>query len=301
MKKYETLVSKLIEGDATVMKEMCDYLKKISDQQGAVDKVYLTLIHALDQNEDLAGHVLFCMGMLIEDKLMSSRRIERQMGMLESKLDPGDKKGMTDTEIPDLVGFLDNIDLLPVLNDASDDEDDDDYLEKSISLYQQAMKQYKNRDAMSRLEEIGLRDAQKIDSRMLSDSVGQTHHALDAKPATITKEEYAHAATEGKGRYHFFRAEIPKDSLLCDLEKGDLLKTKILSRLKTLIEAMDVTKLEAYKKSYRTSDEYKILSLGQGITTRLLGLKTDSVKALEKMITAAEARVSESKDSPKPS
>lgn len=96
---------------------------------------------------------------------------------------------------------------------------------------------------------------------------------------------YAHA-TQHSGRYHFFKAKPTNLIPAFQPYTGDVLKTKILIQFKANLEIIKTKEdLEEYVREFKeNSPDYKVLKTGQGITTRLLGLQTDSVKAVEKLI-----------------
>lgn len=78
-------------------------------------------------------------------------------------------------------------------------------------------------------------------------------------------------------RYHLFNARY-------NGKKGDPAKTAILKTLAARINAcQDVLSLDQIKADFLSSNEYKILSTGQGLATKIFRLKTSSVKAVEQM------------------
>ena len=91
--------------------------------------------------------------------------------------------------------------------------------------------------------------------------------------------------------------------------KGDALKTNILLQFQDILtNFVSTSQVDDFVSKYKKSDEYKILATGQGAFTRAahsIGLKslvkTDSVKALEKIITDTKATINNtSKPSTKP-
>ncbi len=58
-----------------------------------------------------------------------------------------------------------------------------------------------------------------------------------------------------------------------------------------LAEATDEQSLKQAVKELKGKDEYRILATGQGLTTQLLGLKTSSVSAFEKMVEEARESI----------
>ncbi len=94
--------------------------------------------------------------------------------------------------------------------------------------------------------------------------------------------------------FHAFKATLnsmkePSNNLefLDKNEKatGDELKGKILNKFKESLESvLDKEQLKHVVEKIKNSAEYQIISTSQGITSRVLGLKTDSLKALERMV-----------------
>lgn len=81
-------------------------------------------------------------------------------------------------------------------------------------------------------------------------------------------------------RQHFFELKDEVSQL-----KGDALKTKILSEFKELLEACrNKEHLNRMVTTLVGDPRYQTLATGQGIMTRLFGLKTSSVKAFEQMV-----------------
>lgn len=74
--------------------------------------------------------------------------------------------------------------------------------------------------------------------------------------------------------------------------KGDALKEAILIDFKKSIDkATNHDELKQIIKDLKGSDEYKTLQTGQGLTTRMLGLTTTSIKAFDKMVEEAEKAI----------
>ena len=74
--------------------------------------------------------------------------------------------------------------------------------------------------------------------------------------------------------------------------KGDFLKTSILSDLQSKIEnTSSKEELAELKQEIKQSAEYKVLSTGQGLFTKLTGIKTSSVKTLDSMIKEQEDNI----------
>mgnify|MGYP002136638831 FL=1 len=77
--------------------------------------------------------------------------------------------------------------------------------------------------------------------------------------------------------------------------RGDVLKTKILSKFKSELEGCtEFLQLQNKVIELKNSDEYKILAKGQGLTTRMFGLKTSSVDAFNKMVDEIKQNFSSS-------
>ena len=108
-------------------------------------------------------------------------------------------------------------------------------------------------------------------------------------PITSLKDDLGYEyATLRTGRFHIFTA-TPKGLIpRFKRDKGDVLKTRILLQFKAkLAKATSPIELQRIVQALKSSPEYTILKTGQGITTRLFGIKTDSVKACEKMVKKA--------------
>lgn len=95
-------------------------------------------------------------------------------------------------------------------------------------------------------------------------------------------------ATKDEGREHRYTASTENFKNVKEKYqqmRGDALKTEILADFKDkLAEATDEQSLKQIVAELKGKDEYKILAKGQGLTTQLLGLKTSSVSAFEKMV-----------------
>jgi len=95
-----------------------------------------------------------------------------------------------------------------------------------------------------------------------------------------------------EGRFHAFKASA--DSLSAKYEglSGDFLKSKILLDFKEKLEnTSSKNELQDVVRDIKSSEEYKVLSKGQGVTTRFFNLKTSSVKAFEDMVKEQEKNV----------
>jgi hypothetical protein len=99
------------------------------------------------------------------------------------------------------------------------------------------------------------------------------------------KKYYKHYVSDkhGKTREHDYHVQGVGD--FNDF-KGDYLKSKILEKFKTHLEQKitSIDELTKFKDGLKNDKDYKILAMSQGKTTKLLHLKTDSVKALNEMI-----------------
>lgn len=100
-----------------------------------------------------------------------------------------------------------------------------------------------------------------------------------ALSSVLTHYKYAES-----NRYHFYT--VGRNNV-----KGDKYKAMLLDGFKRNLEyAQDLTQLDQIISKIKISDAYKKeLALGTGIATRLFGLKTDSVKAFEKMCDEAKS------------
>lgn len=113
------------------------------------------------------------------------------------------------------------------------------------------------------------------------------------------KNTYAHrVSTPLENRAHDYEVNSSKFKNLKeqfqDL-KGDYLKSKILENLKSRIENVSSKdELKELKKEIMSSDEYKVLNTGQGLFTKITGIKTSSVKALDAMINEQEQNLNRS-------
>ncbi len=75
--------------------------------------------------------------------------------------------------------------------------------------------------------------------------------------------------------------------------KGDHLKTQILADFKTRIEnTSSKEELAALKKEINASEESRVINTGQGLFTKLTGIKTSSAKALDAMFEQQEQNLS---------
>ena len=93
------------------------------------------------------------------------------------------------------------------------------------------------------------------------------------------KTLYNHANMENNSRFHLFKANYAGESDLFKGLTGDALKTAILLYAKD-----QLTHDKDFLETFQTTKEYKILAASQGMTSTLFNLKTDSIKALERMI-----------------
>ena len=88
---------------------------------------------------------------------------------------------------------------------------------------------------------------------------------------------YAHARLTGS-RFHFFPAVGKNNS-------GDELKTALLTHFKSLImNSSSLKELNYQIDLFKNSKSYVTLTTGQGLITRLFGLKTSSTHALDKIV-----------------
>ena len=130
-------------------------------------------------------------------------------------------------------------------------------------------------------------------------SVNETHketHKETPKPSVAIENKYAYKAFNPEaGRSHLFSASISTASVADDFKSrykamhGDHLKTKILEDLKEKIQnTSSKAELGELKTKLMTSPEYDVLKTGQGLFTRITGIKTSSVVALEDMLKQKE-------------
>lgn len=99
-------------------------------------------------------------------------------------------------------------------------------------------------------------------------------------------------ATQDEGREHRYTATTAGfEDLKAKYKdmRGDALKTQILANFKgELAKATDKQSLDVIVKRLEKSEDYRILATGQGRATQMLGLKTSSVSAFEKMVDEAK-------------
>jgi hypothetical protein len=101
--------------------------------------------------------------------------------------------------------------------------------------------------------------------------------------------EYLNGRTTN--RFHLFKANVNSVSSSPESHaafkqkyqgiEGDDLKRAILNNLKADISGLDKPALETFRQEFLKSLEYKLISTGQGLTTRVFGLQTDSQRAVE--------------------
>lgn len=97
------------------------------------------------------------------------------------------------------------------------------------------------------------------------------------------KNEYRYKDTD---RMHLFSAK-PGSGLEEEYKdlRGDILKTRILENFKNKINDINSTeKLTELEGEFKNSPEYAILKKGQGLFTKITGIKTSSIKEVEDMI-----------------
>jgi hypothetical protein len=141
-------------------------------------------------------------------------------------------------------------------------------------------------------------DIRKTIVTKLSNQYGEVHGNTISNPVVFTVQNtYQHKASNPlKGRDHFFKVDATNfKNLKAEFQdsKGDYLKTMILKDFQTRIEnTSSKEELDALKKELKGSDEHKVLATGQGFATKLFGLQTSSVKALETMFEEQEKNVS---------
>lgn len=110
---------------------------------------------------------------------------------------------------------------------------------------------------------------------------------------------YKHA-TLTEGRNHRFEAStkgMDINERYQDL-RGDALKTRILANMQdVLANVKDSQSLAKTVEALKNSEEYRVLATGQGRATQMLGLKTTSVKAFEKMVKDTQKRIDNNRPS----
>lgn len=103
---------------------------------------------------------------------------------------------------------------------------------------------------------------------------------LAYKPASITSSRYHYNEATGTTNSNINREY--------QYLRGDVLKTAILEGFKASLQGCSPTEVQEKIDTFKESDEYNILKKGQDITTRLFHLKTDSIKAFEKISLEAQ-------------
>ena len=101
------------------------------------------------------------------------------------------------------------------------------------------------------------------------------------------KNSYLEKIGGKERKYHAFKASDtgPNTAQMTQPLKGDLLKNRILAEYADLLNnAENDEKLEKVIDDIKKTPEYEILRKGQGIVTRLFGLKTTSLEVLENML-----------------
>ena len=131
------------------------------------------------------------------------------------------------------------------------------------------------------------------------DKKNETHKSDENDPnklkITINNPYQYKTNNERQGRWHAlevngkdFKTENGrklKDEYL--KQKGDYLKTRILSDFKNQIEQAPSKDFDEFVKRLKETAEYQVLAKGQGVVTRVagsIGLKTSSVEAFNEMV-----------------
>ncbi len=144
-----------------------------------------------------------------------------------------------------------------------------------------------------------------------ADAVGQLSSAGTAKSQNtqITADRlskirpyYAHAVNEGLGRgKHAITVKGENFKQLTQHYKalqGDRLKSQILADVQEKLEGIEsLEELKTYKQEFmdkKNNDAYRVLETAQGQFTRMFGIRTDSIAALEKMFEDKEKSLSSS-------
>ncbi|KTD61485.1 Dot/Icm T4SS effector [Legionella santicrucis] len=101
--------------------------------------------------------------------------------------------------------------------------------------------------------------------------------------------QYEHFTDQqSKGRFHLFEATadiIKSYKNNYQNLKGDYLKSQILVDFKKqLEEANNLEDVNKITDDFKKSNEYKILTTGQGLFTKITGIQTSSEKAVDQMV-----------------
>ena len=112
----------------------------------------------------------------------------------------------------------------------------------------------------------------------------------------VSNHYVGNASNPLEGRYHALEVNANNFNDLKEQFreiKGDYLKTQILKDFQAKIEnTSSKEELDELKQQIKGSSEYKVLATGQGIFTRVTGIKTSSVKELESMFDEQESNLS---------
>ena len=134
------------------------------------------------------------------------------------------------------------------------------------------------------------------DSRAELLTLREQHQQAQMNPEQSIKTPYIYKDSD---RFHLFEASSENLSEKFHNLKGDYLKDKILNVFKDKLEkTSSKEELDTLVKEFKSSDEFKTLEKGQGLTTRIFGLKTSSIEAFEEMVRAQETNIEKSTKHP---
>lgn len=118
------------------------------------------------------------------------------------------------------------------------------------------------------------------------------------EPKAHIPHNYKHAITgQESGRWHIDKASVENFKHLKDEYanlRGDALKSQILTKFKLKIEEVTTKEELATLRQQlenKSNDEYNILAKGQGLFTKISGMKTSSVQSLEKLFKEKEEQI----------
>ena len=116
-----------------------------------------------------------------------------------------------------------------------------------------------------------------------------------SEPALLTTNMDALLPLPSQDREHLFKVK-PSNSNIYKLKyqslKGDLLKTQILRDfVKNLTNISDIDMLNHFVADFKKSNDYKVLSSGQGLATKVFLLETTSQQTVEKLVEKRTAEI----------
>ena len=157
--------------------------------------------------------------------------------------------------------------------------------------------QAKKQDMAFTLDQMkGVKARELLISKFLKENPSIKEAALLNPVSFKVSNNYEGRATNPlEGRKHSFEVDSRKFAGLKEEFqdiKGDYLKTKILEDFQSRIEnTSSREELNQLKSELVNSPEYKVLATGQGLFTKLTGIKTSSVKEFESMIEEQEGNI----------